>query len=89
VLADLERIDLGDGSYGFNVLNAKIAEPGDSAVIDPRENEIHSVYSPVRSKSIHVYLSDEWSAYGYVLTNSETDGTDVYERREFQLRDSD
>jgi hypothetical protein len=88
LVTDLERIQLSDNTYTFNVLDTTIVRPGDSAVIDPRENEIHSVYSPVRSKSLHVYPEGNWKAYGYVLQESENDA-DIYERKEFQLRQDD
>jgi hypothetical protein len=88
LITDLERIQLSDNTYTFNVLDTTIVRPGDSAVIDPRENEIHSVYSPVRSKSLHVYPEGNWKAYGYVLQESENDA-DIYERKEFQLRQDD
>ena len=88
LVADLERTEVGDGKYTFEVLGSTVTEPGEAAVIDPRENEIHSVYSPVRSRSLHVYPEDNWRAYGYVLDESENDA-DIYERREFELRDPD
>lgn len=88
LVADLERTEVADGEYTFDVLESTVTEPGESAVIDPRENEIHSVYSPVRSRSLHVYPEDNWQAYGYVLDESENDA-DTYERREFELRDPD
>lgn len=65
-----------------------VTEPGEAAVIDPRENEVHSVYSPVRSRSLHVYPEDNRRAYGYVLPESDGDA-DIYERREFELREPD
>jgi len=88
LVTDLERTQLPGGGYTFEIRDTTIVHPGDAAVIDPRENEIHSVYSPVRSKSLHVYPEDNWKAYGYVLQESETDA-DIYERREFQLRGDD
>ena len=86
LIADLERTQESEGEYTFDVLDSAITRPGESAVIDPRENEIHSVYSPVRSRSLHVYPEDNWRAYGYVYKESEKN-TDIYERREFELRD--
>jgi hypothetical protein len=86
LVADLERTEVSEGEYTFDVLDSAITRPGESAVIDPRENEIHSVYSPVRSRSLHVYPEDNWRAYGYVYKESENN-TDIYERREFELRD--
>lgn len=88
LVADLERTEVADGEYTFDVLESTVTEPGESAVIDPRENEIHSVYSPVRSRSLHVYPEDNWQAYGYVLHKPGNDA-DTYKRREFELRDPD
>lgn len=87
VLTDLERTRVGDGEYTFDVIDTQVAHPGESAVVDPRESEIHAVYSPVRSRSLHVYPDDNWTAYGYVPIEG-CEG-DVYERREFRLRDPD
>jgi hypothetical protein len=86
VLSDLKRTRIGDNEYTFEVLETTIAEPGESAVIDPRENEIHAVYSPVRSRSLHIYPDDNYESYGYIL-NGDDYKNDVYERKEFQLRD--
>jgi len=86
VLSDLERTSLGDDEFAFEVVDSTVARPGESAAIDPRRNEIHAVYSPVRSRSLHVYPEDSWRAYGYVHKQQEND-TDIYERREFQLRE--
>lgn len=86
VLSTLDRTRVGDNEFTFEVVDSSVAHPGDAAVVDPRENEIHAVYSPVRSKSLHVYPEDNWRAYGYVHTD-EADGADLYERREFQLRE--
>ena len=88
MVTDLERTQLSDGTYTFDTLDTTIVCLGDSAVIDPRQNEVHSIYSPVRSKSLHVYPEDNWKAYKCVLQESEKDA-DIYERQEFQLREGD
>jgi len=88
VVTDLERTEQDEDTYTFDVIESTVTLPGESAVVDPRENEIHAVYSPVRSKSLHVYPDDHWKAYGYVLTDEEKENSaGIYERREFQLRD--
>jgi hypothetical protein len=84
VCTDLERRAV-DGGYEFDVIGSSVARAGESAVIDPRKNEIHTVYTPVRSRSLHVYPSDSWTAYGYVLDDDRED--DVYRRQEFELRE--
>ncbi|WP_247730151.1 hypothetical protein [Halovivax limisalsi] len=86
-LSDLEPTQVGENEYTFEVLGTTVTEPGESAVVDPRENEIHAVYSPVRSRSLHVYPDDSYKSYGYVY-DEDADG-DVYERKEFQLREDD
>lgn len=86
VVTDLERERVGEDRYTFEVIDSQITEPGEAAVVDPRESEIHAVYSPVRSKSLHVYPDDQWTAYGYVHVGQEN-GRDLYERKEFQLRE--
>jgi len=87
-LSELERTQVGENEYTFDVIDTTITRPGESAVVDPRENEIHAVYSPVRSRSLHVYPDDNWKAYGYVLKKDTGEsGTDIYERKEFQLRE--
>ncbi len=85
-LSNLERTEVGDGEYAFDVVDSEVTEPGEPAVVDPRKNEIHAVYSPVRSRSLHVYPSDNWRAFGYV-PKDDTPDNDVYERREFTLRE--
>jgi hypothetical protein len=86
-LTDLEPTQVGEDRYTFDVLGSSVTEPGESAVVDPRENEIHAVYSPVRSRSLHVYPDDNYRSFGYVL-DEEADG-DVYVRTEFQLREDE
>lgn len=89
VLSDMERTEVDDGRYTFDVLETTVTEPGETAVVDPRENEIHAVYSPVRSRSLHVYPDDSWKSVGYVLDEDDDSDRDVYEREEFVLRDEE
>jgi hypothetical protein len=86
VLSDMEPTKVGENRYTFEVLGSSVTEPGESAVVDPRENEVHAVYSPVRSKSLHVYPDDSWRAFGYEHVE-ELEQVDHYERREFTLRE--
>lgn len=88
VITDLKRTAVGDGTYTFEVIDSSTVRPGESAVVDPRENEIHAVYSPVRSKSLHAYPDDQWKAYGYVPEEGDN-YADTYVRREFRLRQSE
>lgn len=88
VLTDLASTAVGENEYTFDVIETTTADPGEAAVVDPRENEIHAVYSPVRSRSLHVYPDDNWESYGYVPKDDPTsDAVDVYERQSFQLRE--
>lgn len=88
VLSDLAATTVGENEYTFDVIETTIADPGEAAVVDPRENEIHAVYSPVRSRSLHVYPDDNWESYGYVPKDDpSSDAVDVYERESFQLRE--
>jgi len=87
MIVNLERTEISDNEYTFDIVDSTITQSEESAVVDPRENEIHAVYSPVRSKSLHVYPGDNWKAYGYVLKDGD-DSADIYERKEFQLREA-
>lgn len=82
---DMEPQEREDGYYTMDVLDTEITHPGESAVIDPRENDVHAVYSPVRSRSLHVYPEDNYYCHGYVL--QEDADEDIYSREQFQLRD--
>lgn len=83
-VVDVEPEPIGDDRYALSVRGTKITEPGETAVVDPRENEVHAVYSPVRSRSLHVYPEDNAEAYGYVLRKDDLE-RDVYARERFQL----
>jgi predicted metal-dependent enzyme (double-stranded beta helix superfamily) len=88
MLADFERSKVGEDRYTLELVDSSVTDPGESAIVDPREQEIHSVYSPVRSRSLHVYPEDNWRAFGYRF-REEADSADIYERVEFQLREPD
>ncbi len=88
MLADFERSRVGEDRYTLELVDSSVTDPGESAIVDPREGEIHSVYSPVRSKSLHVYPEDNWRAFGYRFRD-EAGSADIYERVEFQLREPD
>lgn len=86
-VVDMEPQPRGDDRYTMEVVGTETARPGDSAVIDPRKNEVHAVYSPVRSRSLHVYPEDNYHAYGYVLDDDTGQERDIYRRERFELRD--
>jgi len=90
-VVDMEPQPVDDEHYTMAVRDAEVTRPGESAVVDPRENEVHAVYSPVRSRSLHVYPDDNYHAYGYELV-ADGDGRgdrDLYTRERFELRDGD
>lgn len=83
-LTDLAREKVGENEYRLEPIETTVTKPGESAVVDPRECEIHAVYSPIRSRSLHVYPDDNYTSYGYTL-KEDAEG-DVYECQEFRLR---
>jgi len=85
---DVEPRQVGENEYVMEVLDTEITRPGESAVVDPRVNDVHAVYSPVRSRSLHVYPDDNYHAHGYVHDPDASDAErDVYRRERFQLRE--
>lgn len=84
---DPQAID--DEYYKMDLLDTEVTRPGESAVIDPREGDVHAVYSPVRSRSLHVYPEDKRYAFGYELAEDADFETDVYTRERFSLRGDD
>lgn len=89
VLTDMEAERVGDGEYLLHARETHTTEPGEAAVVDPRDGEIHAVYSPVRSRSLHVYPDDSHESVGYVPKEDDDSDRDVYERRTFRLRDTE
>jgi hypothetical protein len=85
-LTDMDAEPVGDDHYRLTETGHHVCDPGDAAVVDPRTgNDIHAVYSPVRSRSLHVYPDDNFHCYGYVL-DDDADG-DLYRRKRFTLDD--
>ncbi|WP_435333240.1 hypothetical protein [Haloarchaeobius sp. TZWWS8] len=80
-----ENGDADGGLYELSILDCGVTEPGQSAVVDPRDNDVHSVYSPVRSRSLHVYPDDQHFSYGYVLDEDAGGERDRYRRERFDL----
>lgn len=89
LLADMEAERIGEDEYLMDVIGTQSTAPGETAVVDPREGEIHAVYSPVRSRSLHVYPDDSYKGIGYVPKESDDTDRDVYERKEFLLREGE
>ncbi len=81
-LADMRAEQVDEGEYALETVGTNVCEPGDAGVVDPRTGtDIHAVYSPVRSRSLHVYPDDNHFGIGYVRTG---DG-DRYARSRFEL----
>ena len=71
-----------DELYELTALDTEVVRPGETTVVDPRVSDVHAVYSPVRSRSLHVYPDDAAHAFGYCLVD---DGSDRYRRLRFDL----
>ena len=84
LLADMDAKKVEEEQYRLDVVDTTTAGPGDSAVVDPRKNEIHTVYSPVRSRSLCVYPSDNCYSVGYLPVGGDTED-DRYERKRFEI----
>lgn len=87
LLANMAAERVGDDAYEMNLVGTDTTAPGEAAVIDPRECEIHAVYSPVRSRSLHVYPDDSYYGVGYV-PKEDAEG-DVYTRERFLLKEDE
>lgn len=89
VLTEMHPETAGDGRYEMEVGDVTVCRAGEAAVVDPRDgDDVHAVYSPERSRSLHCYPSDEFHSYGYVPAdeNDENDApTDYYRRERFEL----
>jgi hypothetical protein len=68
--------------YELTPLDTDVVRPGETTVVDPRVGDVHAVYSPVRSRSLHVYPDDAAYAFGYCLVDAEGDR---YRRLRFDL----
>ncbi|SFK84087.1 hypothetical protein SAMN04487950_1375 [Halogranum rubrum] len=76
--------ELDDGLYELTALDTEVVRPGETTVVDPRVSDVHAVYSPVRSRSLHVYPDDASHAFGYCLID-ESSEDDRYRRLRFDL----
>jgi hypothetical protein len=84
-LANMDIEEVEPEEYTLDVVETEVCGPGDAGVVDPRNgSDIHAVYSPVRSCSLHVYPDDSHYGIGYIQTD---DDNDHYERKKFQLRE--
>lgn len=89
-LADMDAREVDDGLYDLEVTGREVCEPGDTAVVDPRNgSDIHAVYSPVRTRSLHVYPDDAYYSVGYVDAETDDPRDDLYHRKEFQLKEEE
>ncbi|WP_049923111.1 hypothetical protein [Halopiger djelfimassiliensis] len=84
-LADMEAENVSGNEYELDVIDGTVCGPGEAGVVDPRTGtDIHAVYSPVRTRSLHVYPDDNHYGIGYVPTEA---SNDRYRSERFQLRD--
>lgn len=70
------------GDYLLEPLRTRLVNPNEHALIDAAITDIHSVYTPIRTRSIHVYPQNDSETFGYVLTQD-----DRYRRECFPLTD--
>lgn len=86
-LANMDVEEVEDERYEMSVRGTEVCTSGDAGIVDPRDGcDVHTVYSPCRSRSLHIYPDDNYSAFGYVPDESEPE-RDLYIRKEFQLRE--
>lgn len=71
--------------YELTALDTEVVRPGETTVVDPRVSDVHAVYSPVRSRSLHVYPDDASHAFGYCLVEESENESDHYRRLRFDL----
>jgi len=89
-LTDFEPECLEADRYLLDEREHEVCGPGDAGVVDPRTgSDVHAVYSPVRSRSLHVYPDDNYHAFGYVHQEDGDPERDVYVRERFELRECD
>lgn len=86
VLTDVDAVEVEDGRYELEPGEVTVCRQGDAGVVDPRTgNDVHAVYSPERTRSLHCYPDDKYHSFGYV-PEDETDPTnDYYVRERFEL----
>ncbi len=84
-VADMEAEKIAGNEYDLNVVESTVCNPGDAGIVDPRTgSDIHAVYSPVRTRSLHVYPDDNHYGIGYVPSD---EPNDLYRKERFQLRE--
>lgn len=82
IVSDFLPAQNGKNEFTLELLKTHVVNPGQFAIVDPRITQVHSVFSPVRSRSLHVYPEDNYFTMGYIHN-----GDDTYQRREFDLKD--
>lgn len=80
-LTDMRPEQLEGDRYELDPGAVTICRDGDAGVVDPRTgHDVHAVYSPERTRSLHCYPDDAHYSYGYVLQDDDT-----YRRERFEL----
>lgn len=86
-LANMDVTEVENDRYELEVCDTEVCTTGDAGVVDPRTGcDVHAVYSPTRSRSLHIYPDDNYTGVGYVPDEEATE-QDLYLRKEFQLRE--
>lgn len=86
VLTDMEPTEVADGRYEMEMGEISVCREGEAGVVDPRTgNDVHAVYSPERTRSLHCYPDDKFHSFGYVPEDEEDPSNDYYRRKRFEL----
>lgn len=86
VLTDMVPREVDDGQYELEMGEVTVCRKEEAGVVDPRTgNDIHAVYSPERTRSLHCYPDDKFHSYGYVPEDEEDPSNDYYRRKRFKL----
>lgn len=89
VLTDMEPHEMDEKRYEMEIGEVTICRTADAGIVDPRTgNDVHAVYSPERTRSIHCYPDDKFYSYGYIPEDETDPANDYYLRQRFEL-DSD
>lgn len=85
-LTDMEPREIEDGRYRMDVGDITVCNEGEAGVVDPRTGQdVHAVYSPERTRSLHCYPDDKFHSYGYVPEDESDPSNDYYRRKRFEL----
>jgi|GEM_PF-5754038 len=87
-LTDMVPTEVEEGRYEMDIEGITTCRENDAGVVDPRTgNDVHAVYSPERTRSLHCYPDDAFHSYGYVQEDEDDPSNDYYRRERFELDD--